>query len=121
MLRRREPPQLLLKGLRRVLLFPPYWGMLWVEPLLDDLLDLPSGNIEFAGNRGPDHRDLPILPGGGEFHGAGLVSSRRGGEDAGHLVGDIDVQVHSGLLTGASSEDFDGGSRGAPPAAASPG
>ena len=67
LLRRREPPQLLLKGLRRLLLFPPYWGMLWVEPLLDELLDLPSGNIELTGNRGPDHRDLPILPGGGKL------------------------------------------------------
>jgi len=78
MLRRREPPQLLLKGLRRLLLFPPCWGMLPVEPVLDELLDLPSGNIELTGNRRPDHWDMAILPGGGELHGAGLVSRRRG-------------------------------------------
>src|SRR6266849_10205753 len=97
MLRRREPPQLLLKGLWWPLLFPPYWGVVRVEPLLDDLLDLPSGNIELTGDRRPDHRDVAILPGGGKLHGADLVSSRRGGEDAGHLVGGIDVQVHFGL------------------------
>src|ERR1700737_4821436 len=97
MLRRREPPQLLLKGLGRLLLFPPYWGMLCVEPLLDELLDLPGSNINLAGNRGPDHWGLSILPSGGELHGTGLVSSRRGGEDAGHLVGGIDVQVLFGL------------------------
>src|SRR6266478_5195093 len=114
-------PSTAAEGALRRLLFPPYWRVLRVESLLDELLDLPSGNIEFAGNRGPDHRDLPILPGGGKLHGAGLVSSRRGGEDAGHLVGGIDVQVHSGLLTGASSAVCHGGSRAQPRAAASPG
>src|ERR1700738_2275112 len=97
MLRRREPPQLVVKGLRWALLFPPYWGMLWVEPLLHELLDLPSGNIELAGDRCPNHRDVPILPSGGKLHGAGLVSSRRGGKDAGHFVGGIDVQIDFGL------------------------
>src|SRR6266478_3571267 len=90
-------PSTAAEGALRRLLFPPYWRVLRVESLLDELLDLPSGNIEFAGNRRPDHRDLPILPGGGKLHGAGLVSRRRGGEDAGHLVGGIDVQVHFGL------------------------
>jgi len=71
--------------------------MLWVEPLLDELLDFPSGKIELAGNGGPNHRDLPILRGGAKLHGTGLVSRRRGGEDAGHLVRGIDVQVHFGL------------------------
>ena len=77
-----------------MLLFPPYWRVLGVEPLLDNLLDLPSGNIELAGNRGPDHWDVAILPGGGELYGAFLIGGRRSGEDAGHLVGDVDVQVH---------------------------
>src|SRR5438132_9363632 len=87
-------PSTAAEGTARRLLFPPDWGLLWVEPLLDELLDLPSGNIELGGDRGPDHWDVAILPGGGEFHGTGLVGSRRGGEDAGHLVGSIDVQVH---------------------------
>src|SRR5216683_5021145 len=98
-------PSTAAEGTARPLLFPPYWRMLWVEPLLDDLLDFPSGNIELAGNRGPDHWGVAILPGGGEFHGAGLVSSRRGGEDAGHLVGASTSRFISGLLTGASSAD----------------
>jgi hypothetical protein len=53
--------------------------MLSVDPLLEELLDLPNGNIELAANRGPDHRDLPILSVDGELHGAGLVSRRRSG------------------------------------------
>jgi hypothetical protein len=72
----------------------PYWGMVPVEPLLDELLDLPSGNIELACDRRPDHRDVAILPGGRELHGTGLVSRRRSGEDAGDLVGGVDVQVY---------------------------
>jgi hypothetical protein len=59
MLRRREPLQLVLKALRRPLLFPSYWRALEIEPLLDELLDLPSGNKELAGYRGPDHRIWP--------------------------------------------------------------
>src|SRR6266446_6127395 len=114
-------PSTAAEGALRRLLFPPYWRVLRVEPLLDDLLDLPSGNIEFAGNRGPDHRDVAILPGGEEFYGTGLVSCRRGGEDAGHLVGASTSRLISGLLTGASSVVCYGGSRGRPRGATSPG
>ena len=68
--------------------------MLRVETLLDDPFDLPSGEIELAGDRGPNHRDVAILLGGGQFHGALLIGVCRRGEDAGHLVGAVDVQVH---------------------------
>src|SRR3984893_14753672 len=93
----RRAPSTAAEGTGRLLLFSPYWGMLGVEPLLDELLDLPSGNIKLTGDRCQDHRDVAILPGGGELHGTGLVSRRRGGENAGHFVGGIDVQVHFGL------------------------
>ena len=79
------------------LLFAPHRGVLRVEPLLDDLLDLPSGEIVLTGNRGPDHRDLAILPTGRKFHGSFLIGARRGGEAVGHLVGGVDVQAHYGL------------------------
>ena len=74
------------------LLFAPHRGVLRVEPLLDELLDLPS-----AGDRGPDHRDMTILPSGREFHGALLICGSRGREDAGYLVRRVDVQAHFGL------------------------
>src|SRR5271170_2968273 len=83
-----------------------------VELLLDDPFNLPSGEIELAGDRGPDHRDLSILPGSGELHGACLVGIGRGGQDAGHLVGGIDVEVQLSLH-GASPRSAPGRLRAA--------
>jgi hypothetical protein len=82
--------------------------MLRVEPLLDELLDLPSGEIELAGYRGPDRRILVILAGGGELRGAYLIGGRRCGEDAGHLVRAATSGFNSGVLTGSSSAVCDG-------------
>jgi hypothetical protein len=96
-LRRLDPRQLLPTRVRR--LFLPAWGSPRVEPLLDDLFDLPSGEIELAGDRRPDHRDALILPGGGEFDGAGLIDNGRGAEDAGHLIGGMDVEVRPQRLS----------------------
>src|ERR1700752_1408784 len=60
-------------------LFLAVWRLPRVEPLLDDLCDLPGGDIELASDFGPDHRNLSILPEGRELHGARLVGIGRRG------------------------------------------
>src|SRR5271165_438863 len=74
-------------------LFLAVWGMPRVEPHSDDLGDLPGGDIELAGDLGPDHRYLAILPAGREFDGTRVIGDGCRIKDIGHLVGGVDIEV----------------------------